>query len=133
MSVFETMADLVQQIRDADQQAQGEWSVGNVLVAFMDEDDADCIIVAARLTDGFSFGSEWLTHPAVLADLTCGYIGLSSWALDDGALEAVVAAEVNADYARAAHRAGVTDAWQLIDAWRNGILVEFLSALGGEA
>lgn len=55
-------------------------------------------------------------------------IALAAWVLDDGALEAVVAAEVDPEYARAAHRAGVTDAWAIIAGWEAGIPVEYLGA-----
>ncbi|MFV4914639.1 hypothetical protein PFZ49_14165 [Microbacterium lacticum] len=50
--------------------------------------------------------------------------------LDDGALDAVLAAGVDADYARAAHVAGVSDAWAIIDGWTAGIPVEYLAEVG---
>lgn len=47
------------------------------------------------------------------------------------ALDAVLAAGVDADYARDAHSAGVTEAGVIIDAWEAGISVEYLGALSG--
>lgn len=39
----------------------------------------------------------------------------------------MLAAGVDADYASAAHRAGVTDAWAIIEGWAAGIPVEYLA------
>lgn len=142
MSVHETVADLVQQIREADQPVQGRWLIGSETIAVA-RPESDTIRVRYPVVARLPLtADEWLSHPAV-ASLqrtarpahTRGFdaVELAPWVLDDGALEAVVAAEVNPEYARAAHRAGVADAWQLIEAWRNGIPVEFLSAMGGDA
>ncbi|KQM36860.1 hypothetical protein [Microbacterium sp. Leaf203] len=138
MSVFETVADLVQQIRAARQGWQGEWDDSRGVLAWMDDDGADLIVIPKARTCGTHSEDAWLTHPAVflVADeprtRASQEVALASWALDDGALDAVLAAEVDPEYARAAQRAGVTDAWQLIEAWRDGIPIEFLSALAGD-
>lgn len=139
MSVFETVADLVQRIRAGHQGWQGEWDDSRGVLAWMDDDGAPLVILPKTRTRGTHSDDTWLTHPAVflVADdprtRANQEIALASWVLDDGALEAVLAAEVDPDYARAAHRADATDAWQLIEAWCSGIPVEFLSAMGGEA
>lgn len=142
MSVFETVADLVRQTREADQPMQGRWQVGFEVIAVA-RPESDTIRLRYPVVARLPFtADEWLSHPAVVslsrtarAAHTRGFdaVELAPWALDDGALDAVLAAEVDPEYARAAHRAGVTDAWQLIEAWRSGIPVEFLSAMGGEA
>lgn len=149
MSVFATVADLVRQIREARQPVQGGWSGGQGLLAWMDERGDDRVVLPAPRTAGRRSADEWASHPAVFLLDTFGYeavdgtqapawalppeIAFAGWVLGDGALDAVLAAEVDPEYARAAHRAGVTDAWQLIEAWESGIPVEFLSALAGPA
>lgn len=142
MSAFETVTALVHGIRAARQPVQGEWADqrGRV-IAWVDEHVDERIIITGHLTAGIHVANDWMSHPAVFvltSDERAPYavppdIALASWMLEDGALDAVLAVEVEPDYARAAHRAGVTDAWQLIEAWRSGIPVEFLSALGGAA
>lgn len=143
MSVFETVADLVSQIRDArqaDQEYQWVWEGGEGLLAWRVSDDPDLIAVAFRITFDLHTDEQWANHPAVFAHEECefeevdGYetaceIALASWALDDGVLDAILAAGVDADYARTAHRAGVTDAWAIIGGWEAGIPVEYLGAL----
>lgn len=137
MTVFETVSELAALIRDAQQTVQGEWSDESGLVAWVDEDGVDRILIARRRTVGPRRSEEdWLSHPAVFVFEDEGQyaavppvIALAGWVLDGGALEAVLAAEVAPEYARAAHRAGVTDAWELIDLWRDGVPVEYLSAL----
>ena len=142
MNVFETVADLVRQIREARQAWQGEWLDDEGLLAWRVEEDYDLIALAFRCTFDLHTNEQWAYHPAVFAhhedeyEEDHGYetaceIALAGWVLDDGALDAVLAAEVDPEYARAAHRAGVTDAWQLIEAWCNGIPVEYLGPLGG--
>lgn len=139
MNVFETVADLAQRIRSGHQGWQGEWDDSRGVLAWMDDDGADLIIIPKARTHGTHSEDAWLTHPAVflVADeprtRANQEVALASWVLDDGALDAVLAAEVDPEYARAAHRAGVTDAWQLIEAWESSIPVEFLSALAGAA
>ncbi|EXJ50772.1 hypothetical protein [Microbacterium sp. MRS-1] len=142
MNVFKMVEDIVAQIREADQPMQGRWQVGFEVIAVA-RPESDTIRVRYPVVAQLPFtADEWLSHPAVVSlsrtartahTREFDAVELAPWVLDDGALDAVVAAEVDPDYARAAHRAGVTDAWQLIEAWRNGILVEFLSALGGAA
>lgn len=134
MSVFETVDDIVAQIREADQPMQGNWygEHGDPIAYINDVDGPEYLFIRPLL------GDDWEDHPAAHEfDFYPGEdqpaSALAPWVLEDGALEAVLAAEVDPEYARAAHRAGVSDAWQLIEAWRNGIPVEFLSALGGEA
>ena len=133
MTVFETVADLVQQIREADQPMQGVWyGEHDDPIAYIDDVDGPEYLFVRPL-----LGDDWEQHPAAHEfDFYPGEdqpaSALAPWVLEDGALEAVLAAVVDPEYARVAHRAGVSDAWQLIDAWRNGIPVEFLSALGGD-
>lgn len=100
------------------------------------------IVIAGRpLLSGPHLPGDFAAHPAVflLDDKERSHyaaqpeIAFASWVLEDGALDAVIAAGVDAEYARAAHRAGVTDAWDIIDGWEAGIPVEFLSAMGGAA
>lgn len=137
MTVFATVADLVRQVREARQPVQGEWSDERGLVAWVDEDSVDRVIIARRRTHHLHPPTEWATHPAVfgLSEDEMRYavrpeIAVAGWALEDGALDAVIDAHVSPEYARAAHIAGVTDAWALIEGWQAGIPVEFLSALG---
>lgn len=107
------------------------------LIAWVDENVDDSIILTGHRTLGLYTVDDWASHPAVFLLDEEGHharsprVALAGWALDPDAFDAVVAAGVDADYARAAHGAGVSDAWQLIEAWRSGIPVEFLSALGG--
>lgn len=142
MSVHETVAAIVRGIRAARQPVQGEWDNQNGrLIAWLDEHADERIIITGHITGSLHTASEWVTHPAVML-LASGEraryvvppdIALASWVLDDGALDAMLAAGVDADYARDASRAGVTDAWAIIDGWEAGIPVEFLGAVGGGA
>lgn len=137
MSVFETVADLVHRIRAGHQGWQGEWDDSRGVLAWMDDDGADLVVIPKARTRGTQPAVGWLAHPAVFLIANEPHIranqdiALAGWVLDDGALEAVLAAEVDPEYARAVHHAGVSDAWQLIEAWRTGIPVEFLSAMAG--
>lgn len=146
MSVFETVADLVQRIRTGcffnDGPGFEGWAgeygqpwfawvesrVGERYIILSEDSSADLVAVG-----------EWEAHPAIhrvqrtdWQGNSLEHLALSAWVLDDGALDAVLAADVDPEYARAAHCAGVTDAWQLIDAWRSGIPVEFLGAIGSD-
>lgn len=147
MSVHETVADLVQRIRagylfDDGPGIEG-WAgaVGLPWFAWVDSRVGDgYIILSEDVSANLLAAGGWEAHPAIhrlsLTDWQgdpLDHFALSAWVLEDDALGAVLAAEVDAEYARAAHRAGVSDAWQLIDAWRSGIPVEFLSAMGGAA
>lgn len=136
MSVEETVAALVQRIRDARQPVQGEWvdERGSV-IAWEDEHAGGRIVIAGRPTlAGPHRPGAFATHPAVFVldeDERWHYaagpeIALASWVLADGALDAMLAAGVDAEYARAAHRAGVTDAWTLIGGWEAGIPIEYV-------
>jgi hypothetical protein len=148
MSVFETVAEVARRIHDAEQTTPGNWSVGTTGMrlawaesAYSGADPApgNRLMLAQWHTRGRHETGEWLSHPAVhllRKEELSGYalppeVALAPWVLEDGALEAILAAEVDPDYARAAHTAGVTDAWQLIEAWRHGIAVEYLGAMGG--
>lgn len=139
MSVAEAVAALVQGIRTARQPVHREWaSQGGRLIAWADEHADERIVIAGRPSlAGPHRPAEWATHPAVFVlDETershyamAPEIALASWVLDDGALDAMLAAGVDADYARGAHGAGVTDAWAIIGGWEAGIPVEYLGAL----
>lgn len=141
MNVHETVADIAQQIRGAHQSWPGEWSDAHGPLAWLD-DDANRIRISRpamrrQMVDavGPHEVDDWRPHPAVLA-LEGPFLArvpdlvLASWVLDDGALDAVLAAGVDADYARAAHRSGITDAPSLIDCWTNGVPLEYLTAMG---
>lgn len=139
MTVFETVAELTAKVRAADEFLQGEWSdKESGPFAWMDEDGSDRIFIERyfgrrRLLQRHTV-EKWLSHPAAYVLAGSPFpdapdIALATWALDDGAVTAVLAAEVDPDYARAANHAGVTDAWLIIDGWTNGIPVEFLDAL----
>lgn len=139
MTVIETVAALINRLHAGYQSHQGEWRGDRgSLMAWMDEHAEGRIIISGRQPLGGPHTlEEWASHPA-LHILTeeeqrhygvTPYIGLSAWALEDGALDAVLAAGVDADYARAAFHAGVTDAWALIEAWEAGIAPEYLGAL----
>lgn len=138
MSVFETVLALARRVNGVRQTSPGEWRADGSPFELARIGDVTGRAYLFITFDDDVLGDGWETHPAVHEfqlypeDSSPTYC-LSPWVLDDGALEAVLAAEVDPDYARAAHRAGVTDAWQLIEAWRNGIPVEFLSAMGGAA
>lgn len=131
MNVIETVAALIAQVRAARQPEQGDWvNDRGRLIAWTDYDDENRIIIAgARRTHGFA------AHPAVFMldnEERARYaarakIALASWVLEDGAPDAMLAAGVDADYARSAHLAGVTDAWAIIDGWAAGIPVEYLA------
>lgn len=147
MSVFETVADLVQRIHagylfDDGPGIEG-WAgaVGLPWFAWVDSRVGEgYIILSEDISADLLAVDGWETHPElhrlVLTDWRGDqlvHLALSAWVLDDSALEAVRAADVDPGYARAAHRAGITDARQLVEAWRGGIPVEFLSAMGGAA
>lgn len=139
MTVFETVAELTAKVRAANEFLQGEWSDRKSgPFAWMDEDSSDRIFIQSyfgrrRLLQRHTI-EKWLSHPAVYVLAGSPFpddpdIALATWALDDGAVAAVLAADVDPDYARAANYAGVSDAWRIIDGWTNGIPVEFLAAL----
>ncbi|GAA2570472.1 hypothetical protein [Microbacterium binotii] len=134
MTVTETVADLAQRIRDADSRWHGEWSDEHGPLAWKDDDGADLIVVPNSRTRGLHDDDEWRGHPAVflIAEHRISAnqdVALAGWVLDDGALEAVLAAGVDADYARDAHGHGLRDAEGILDAWTSGIPLEYLGAL----
>lgn len=137
MTAFDSVDALVHALHEAAHPTQGEWRTHGRFNAYYDE--ASDLVHFIMLNGEDDAAVERIPdHPALhrfgvdFVQLIAN-IALASWVLDDGALDAVLAAEVDPEYARAAHRAGVTDAWQLIEAWENSIPVEFLSALGGAA
>ncbi len=137
MSVSDTIADIVAFTRTTAPWSQGEWWAGREPLVWLDEDDASRLCVARCEWTRAHDAEAWAAHPALLAfphwksgqlDPTPA-IALASWVLDDGALDAMLAAGVDAAYSRAAHGAGVTDAWVIIGGWEAGIPVEYLGAL----
>lgn len=137
MTVAETIAGIVRFTRSTAPQTQGEWLIGGQPGIWVDEDDASRLCIARCDWTRAHDSDAWAAHPALLAfphwkpgqlDST-PEIALASWVLDVGALDAVIVAGVDANYARVAHRAGFTDAWAIIEAWDAGIPVEYLAAM----
>lgn len=137
MTVHETVGDIVNFTRTTVPMTQDEWYLDRKPGVWLDEDTEDRLCIARCDWTRAHTMEEWAAHPATVplpvrtpSSLDpAPEVALASWVLDDGALEAVLAAEVAPDYARAAHRAGVTDAWELIELWRSGVPVEYLNAL----
>ena len=137
MSVHETVAAIVAFTRSTVPLTPNEWWASREPLVWLDEEAEDRLHVARCDWTRAHSTDEWAAHPATLpvrqwmpGDLDPKPdIALASWALDDGALDAMLAAGVDAAYARAAHTAGVTDAWVIIGGWEAGIPVEYLGAL----
>lgn len=135
MSALDSVEALVRVLGESALDVQGEWAILGRFTAFHDE-DSDLICFLMLNADDDAAVQRIPEHPALFRFAldfahVAADIALPAYVLEDGALEAVLAAEVDADYARAAHRAGVHDAWLIIEGWENGIPLDFLSAAGG--
>ena len=125
MSALDSVEALVRVLGESALDVQGEWAILGRFTAFHDEDtDLICFLMLNAEDDAAV--QRIPDHPALFR--FAPDIALPAYVLEDGALEAVLAAEVDAEYARAAHRAGATDAWAIIAGWEAGIPIEYLGA-----
>jgi len=132
MSALNSVDALIRALGEATSDVQGEWPVLGRFFAFHDE-DRDLIFSLMLNAEDASAVARIAEHPALFrfgVDFThlAADMALAGWALNDGALDAMLAAGADAEYSRAAHRAGATDAWVIIAGWEASIPVEYLGA-----
>lgn len=135
-TAHDTVADIVAFTQTTMPLTPGEWWEGRAPLVWVDEDTADRVHVAPSEWTRAHDAVAWAAHPAVLPTPAWSpgqldpkpAVTLAAWALDPDALAAVVAADVDPAYARAAHAGGTTDAHALIEAWEAGIPLEYLRA-----
>lgn len=138
MTVNETVADIVRRVEGMGPYIPSEWVDREGEVAWIDENGSDRLFIGRVAWTRVHTAEEWLTHPA--AFVLWGEprsvlepqaeVAFATWAMDPRALDAVLAADVDPDYARTAHRSGITDARALIDCWTSGVPLEYLAAMG---